>query len=36
VQDRDPNILGMKSNPIFDPIREDPRYHALLAKMQLE
>jgi serine/threonine-protein kinase len=36
VQDRDPNILGMKSNPIFDPIRDDARYHALLAKMQLE
>jgi serine/threonine-protein kinase len=35
VHDRDPNILGMKSNPIFDPIRDDPRYHALLAKMQL-
>jgi len=36
VQDRDPNILGMKSNPIFDRIRDDARYHALLAKMQLE
>jgi len=36
VQDRDPNILGLKSNPIFDPIRGDARYHALLAKMQLE
>jgi len=36
IHDRDPNILGMKSNPIFDNLREDPRYHALLKKMQLE
>lgn len=36
VHDRDPNILGLKSNPIFDPLREEPRYHALLKKMQLE
>ncbi len=35
VFDRDPNILGLKSNPIFDGLREDPRYHALLTKMQL-
>ncbi len=36
VFDRDPNILGLKSNPIFDGLREDRRYHALLRKMQLE
>jgi len=36
IQDRDPNILGLKSNPIFDPLRDDARYHALLKKMQLE
>jgi len=36
IHDRDPNILGLKSNPIFDALREDPRYHALLRKMQLE
>ena len=36
IHDRDPNILGLKSNPIFDPLREDTRYHALLKKMQLE
>lgn len=35
VQDRDPNLLGLKSNPIFDPVRTDPRYHAILRKMQL-
>jgi serine/threonine-protein kinase len=36
VHDRDPNILGLKSNPIFDALREDTRYYALLKKMQLE
>jgi len=36
VFDRDPNILGLKSNPIFEGLHEDPRYHALLVKMQLE
>ena len=36
IHDRDPNVLGLKSNPMFDGLRQDPRYHALLAKMQLE
>ena len=36
IHDRDPNILGLKSNPIFDGLREDDRYHGLLKKMQLE
>jgi hypothetical protein len=36
IFDRDPNILGLKTNPSFDTIRDDPRYHALLRKMQLE
>ncbi len=35
VQDRDPNILGLKSNPIFERLRTDPRYQALLIKMRL-
>ena len=35
VHDRDPNILGLKSNPIFEGLRGDPRYHALLTKMRL-
>ena len=35
VFDRDPNILGLKSNPIFEGLREDERYRALLRKMQL-
>jgi len=36
VFDRDPNILGLRSNPIFDDLRTDPRYHAILRKMRLE
>ncbi|HTA43485.1 MAG TPA: protein kinase [Bryobacteraceae bacterium] len=36
IADRDPNILGLKSNPIFDSLRTDERYHAILRKMQLE
>ncbi len=35
VSDRDPNILGLSTNPIFDSLRSDPRYGALLRKMQL-
>ncbi len=35
VFDRDPNILGLKSNPIFDRLRTDERYHAMLKKMHL-
>jgi tetratricopeptide (TPR) repeat protein len=36
IFDRDPNILGLKTNPIFDSLRADVRYRALLTKMQLE
>ncbi len=36
VYDRDPSILGLKSNPIFESLRSDPRYHAIIRKMQLE
>jgi tetratricopeptide (TPR) repeat protein len=36
ISDRDPNLLGLKSNPIFENLRTDERYHALLKKMQLE
>ena len=35
VHDRDPNLLGLKSNPIFESLRSDDRYHAILRKMQL-
>jgi serine/threonine protein kinase len=33
--DRDPNLLGLKSNPAFDSLRNDPRYAELLAAMKL-
>jgi serine/threonine-protein kinase len=33
--ERDPNLVGLMSNPIFDPIRGEERYAALLTKMQL-
>ena len=36
IQDRDPKILGLKSNPVFDGLRNEERYRALLRKMQLE
>jgi hypothetical protein len=35
IADRDPNVLGLKSNPVFDGLRDDARYQALLRKMQL-
>ena len=35
VGDRDPNLLGLKSNPAFDSLRRDPRYAELLAAMKL-
>jgi serine/threonine-protein kinase len=35
IQDRDSSLLGIKSNPIFEPLRTDERYHAILRKMQL-
>jgi serine/threonine protein kinase/Flp pilus assembly protein TadD len=36
IYDRDPNILGLRSNPIFQSLRTDARYHAILSKMRLE
>jgi hypothetical protein len=36
IADRDPNVLGLKSNPLFDGLRGDERYMALLRKMQLD
>jgi serine/threonine-protein kinase len=36
IFDRDPNVVGLKSNPIFDSLRDDDRYRALIQKMQLD
>jgi tetratricopeptide (TPR) repeat protein len=36
IYDRDPNLLGLKSNPIFESLRMDERYHAILRKMRLD
>lgn len=36
VYDRDPNVLGLKSNPVFESLRSDERYRALLKKMRLD
>jgi serine/threonine-protein kinase len=36
IEDRDPNVLGLKSNPSFDSLRTDPRYAELLAAMRLD
>lgn len=35
MEDRDPNILGLKSNPSFDGLRSDERYGELLSAMRL-
>src|ERR1041384_2197692 len=35
ANDRDPNLLGLKSNPSFDNLRDDPRYAELVATMKL-
>jgi Tfp pilus assembly protein PilF len=35
ANDRDPNLLGLKSNPAFDTLRSDKRYTELLSTMKL-
>lgn len=36
VDERDIHILHLTAKPVYDPIRADPRFHALLRKMKLE
>ena len=35
-EQRDPFVLQFKVEPAFDPLRDDPRYAALLRKIGLE
>ncbi|MBI4911057.1 MAG: hypothetical protein HY820_46035 [Acidobacteria bacterium] len=36
VDERDVHILHLTVKPVYDPIRSDPRFHALLRKMNLD
>lgn len=36
IDDRDPMMTPIKSFPFLDPLRADPRFLALLWKMNLE
>jgi TolB-like protein len=36
IEERDPIIVPIKTYPFFDPLRDQPRFNALLHKMNLE
>jgi hypothetical protein len=36
IHARDPMMMPIKSFPFLDPLRTDPRFHALLRKMNLQ
>jgi serine/threonine-protein kinase len=35
IDQRDPQVIGLKSTPMFEILRSDPRYQALLKRMNL-
>jgi serine/threonine-protein kinase len=35
-EDRDIGLPALKTGPYFDPLRDDPRFDALLGKMRLK
>ena len=35
IEERDNQVLSFKTSPVYEPMRHDPRYPALLAKMNL-
>jgi Flp pilus assembly protein TadD len=35
IDQRDPQVIGLKSTPLFENLRSDPRYSGLLQRMNL-